>query len=332
MRVPYDEMVAVFKRVLLKYGMREDKADRAAHLFADASRDGVYTHGLNRFPRYIEYIEAGAIDLDAEPELVQQFGAIARYDGHKGPGNLNAEICAQKAMELADQYGIGCVALGHTNHWLRPGSYGIQAAEKGYIAILWTNTTPNLPAWGGKEPKLGNNPIVFAVPSRQGVVLLDAAMSMFSYGKIESYMRAGKELPVDGGFDSNGNITRNAAEIFKTSQALPIGFWKGSGMSLMLDLIVSTLSGGFTVREVGTVPLESELCQMFLMIRTDIFGDQETMLDKIDATLADMKTATPMKEGVAVRWPGEGMKRVRAESMELGVLVDDEIWNKVLAM
>ncbi len=159
MRVPYDKMVAEFNRVLLKIGFTPERADVAAHLFADASRDGVYTHGLNRFPRFISNIQDGWIDINAEPELISQVGAVARYDGHHGPGNLNAKICVEKAMEIADQYGVGVVALGRSNHWMRPGTYGLEAAEKGYIAIMWTNTIPNLPAWGSKEPRLGNNPI-----------------------------------------------------------------------------------------------------------------------------------------------------------------------------
>ena len=312
--------------------MPEDKARRSAQLFAEASRDGVYTHGLNRFPRYVDNIKDGTIDVNAQPVLIQQMGALARYDGCKGPGNLNAQYCMEQAMELAEQFGMGCVALGNTNHWLRPGAFGLQAAEKGYMAIMWTNTLPNMPPWGGSDARLGNNPIVFAVPSRHGVVLLDVAMSMFSYGKLESYARAGKELPVDGGIDSQGNITKDAAEIMKTKQPWPIGYWKGSGMSLMLDLMAAVLSGGRTTREVGELPLETELCQVFIAMKMDAFGDKEALLDKIDATLADMKASPALQEGVQVRWPGEGMQKVRKESIEQGVWVDEEIWKNVLAL
>ncbi|MBQ7915872.1 MAG: 3-dehydro-L-gulonate 2-dehydrogenase [Firmicutes bacterium] len=332
MRVPFETMISEFYRVLTKLGMPEDRARRSAQLFAESSRDGVYTHGLNRFPRYVDNIKDGTIDVNAQPVLTQQMGALARYDGCKGPGNLNAQYCMDRAMELAEQFGIGCVAVGNTNHWLRPGAFGLQAAEKGYLAIMWTNTIPNMPPWGGKDARLGNNPIVFAVPSRQGVVLLDVAMSMFSYGKLESYARAGKELPVDGGIDSQGNITKDAGEIMKTKQPLPIGYWKGSGMSLMLDLMAAVLSGGRTTREVGELPLETELCQVFIVMKMDAFGDKEILLDKIDATLADVKASPALQEGAMVRWPGEGMQKVRRESLEQGVLVDEEIWQKVLGM
>ncbi len=329
MRVSYETMYTVFSEVLQKNGMTPERAGQAAKLFADASRDGVYTHGLNRFQRYVRNIQDGIIDVAAEPELLNQVGAIARYDGHHGPGNLNAQFCTERAMELADRYGIGCVALARTNHWLRPGSYGIQAAEQGYLAILWTNTIPNMPPWGGKEARLGNNPVVMAVPSRRGVVLLDAAMSMFSYGKLESYARSGKPLPVDGGLDSQGKPTRDASEVLKTGQPLPIGFWKGSGMSLMLDLMAAALSGGRTVREVGELEQETELSQVFLLMKLDAFGDQEILLDKIDATLQELESCPALCQDVQVRWPGQGMQRVRKESMEQGILVEESIWEQV---
>ncbi len=332
MRVPYDKMVAEFNRVLLKIGFTPERADVAAHLFADASRDGVYTHGLNRFPRFISNIQDGWIDINAEPELISQVGAVARYDGHHGPGNLNAKICVEKAMEIADQYGVGVVALGRSNHWMRPGTYGLEAAEKGYIAIMWTNTIPNLPAWGSKEPRLGNNPIVYAVPTRKGPVLLDCAMSMFSYGKLESYAREGKDLPVDGGYGKDGKVTRNAAEVMETAQSLPIGFWKGSGMSVALDLIATMLSGGLSVKEIGEQGVEANLSQVFIMIRTDLFGDKEAMLDKIDATLQNIEDSAPRNEGVKVRWPGQGMARIREENMKLGIPVEETYWKMVCEM
>jgi 3-dehydro-L-gulonate 2-dehydrogenase len=84
---------------------------------------------------------------------------------------------------------------------MRGGTYGWQAAEAGVIGICWTNTMPNLPPWGGGEPCLGNNPLVIAVPRKGGHVVLDMAMSQFSYGALESYRSRGEMLPVDGGFD-----------------------------------------------------------------------------------------------------------------------------------
>ena len=155
---------------------------------------------------------------------------------------------------------------------------------------------------------------------------------MFSYGKLESYARSGKELPVDGGYNKEQEITKNAAEILETHQCIPIGYWKGSGLSLALDLIAATLAGGRTSRMVGELPVETELSQVFMAISLDAFADKETLMKHIDETLRDMKTSLPVSEDHPVYYPGENMMRVRKENMELGIPVDEGIWQKVLDM
>ena len=332
MRVSYDTMYQEFVRVLLKRGFTKEKAELSAKLYADASRDGVYTHGLNRFPKFMTSIDKGCVNIQAEPVLKESFGFFERYDGQQGPGNLNAYACMKRTIELAKKHTMGCVALSNTNHWMRPGNYGLMAVEENCIGILWTNTVPNMPPWGGREARLGNNPVVLAIPHGDTPVLVDVAMSMFSYGKLESYARSGKELPVDGGYNKEQEITKNAAEILETHQCIPIGYWKGSGLSLALDLIAATLAGGRTSRMVGELPVETELSQVFMAISLDAFEDKEVLMKHIDETLCDMKTSLPVSENHPVYYPGENMMRVRKENMELGIPVDEGIWQKVLDM
>src|SRR5579871_6311984 len=182
MRVPYSQLFETLERTLLKEGLKRSRANRCAELFAQSSRDGVYSHGLNRFPLFIAMIRTGVVDINATPELVSACGPIERWDGRVGPGNLTAFHCMERAIDLARQHGMGCVAVANTNHWMRGGSYGWQAAEAGVIGLCWTNTMPNLPPWGSKLPKVGNNPMVIAVPHAEGPIVLDMAMSQFSYG------------------------------------------------------------------------------------------------------------------------------------------------------
>ncbi|MDY5932081.1 MAG: Ldh family oxidoreductase, partial [Candidatus Ornithospirochaeta sp.] len=119
MRIPYDEMVSVFVEKLEKYGIKGDDAQLSARLFADASRDGIHTHGLQRFPKFIDSIKKGAVDVDKRAVYRESLGIIERWDGQRGPGNLNAWICNKRAIELAKEYGVGVVALSNTNHWMR---------------------------------------------------------------------------------------------------------------------------------------------------------------------------------------------------------------------
>jgi 3-dehydro-L-gulonate 2-dehydrogenase len=193
-----------------------------AGLFADTSRDGVYSHGLNRFPQFVRMIKNGTIVAHAEPSLIASFGSLKRWDGHRGPGNLNASRCMDRAIELAHRKGIGCVALANTNHWMRGGSYGWQAAEAGLIGICWTNTLPNLPAWGASHAGVGNNPLIVAVPRTKGHVVLDMAMSQFSYGALASFRMRGELLPVPGGCDGTGQLTRDPAAVEESKRPLPL--------------------------------------------------------------------------------------------------------------
>ncbi len=157
-RVPYQEVFDTLFRALLKLGFKPERAQLCARLFTDTSRDGVYSHGLERFPRFVRGIRNGLIDIHATAELVSACGPLERWNGRRGPGNLNAHHCMERAIALSRAHSMGCVALANTNHWMRGGSYGWQAADAGVIGICWTNTMPNLPPSGASDPRVGNNP------------------------------------------------------------------------------------------------------------------------------------------------------------------------------
>ena len=228
MRIRYEDLLARFKEVLMSRGLAEDYAEEAAAVFAGNSLDGMYSHGANRFPRIIGDIDKGAIDPSASPTCEMAAGAMERWDGHRGFGPLNARLAMNRAIELAKEHGIGLVALGNNNHWLRGGSYGWQAANAGCIGICWSNTMPNMPVWGGKDIKIGNNPLVLAVPRSSGRhMVVDCALSQFSYGKLEETRLKGLKLPVAGGYDSQGNLTTDPGEIEKTRRMLPHGILEG---------------------------------------------------------------------------------------------------------
>ena len=332
-RVPYETMVNEFKRVLVKKGFTEDRAEAAAVIFAQNSLAGVYSHGLNRFPRVVEYLEKGDINPDIVAECELQMGAFERWNGHRGFGPLNARLAMDRACELAKEYGIGLVALGNNNHWMRGGSYGFQAADKGCIGICWSNTCPNMPAWGGRDRKIGNNPIIFAVPRSNGQhVVIDCAVSQFSYGKIEDCRLKGVQLPVPGGYDTNGNLTTDPAEIEKTGRVLPMGYWKGSGLSIVLDLIATVLSAGNSVQKIGTFGDEVGLTQVMIAIDPQKFNTAQQTDAIVDAILADVKASEPVEEGGQTVYPGELSLRNIRENRCKGIPVIREICEAVQKM
>lgn len=319
MRVAFEELEETLAAALRGLGFEHSRADLCARLFAETTRDGVYTHGIARFPRFVRMIRAGRIDIHAAPEIVRGHGSLERWDGRCGPGNLNAWQSMERAIALARVHGVGVVALANTTHWMRGGSYGWQAADAGVIGICWTNTMPNLPQWGSTEARLGNNPLVFAVPRPGGHVVLDMAMSQFSYGALAAYRERGELLPVDGGFDVGGEMTRDPAAIEASQRPLPIGYWKGSGLSLVLDMIAAILAGGLATHQIPKDPeRETGISQFFLAIDpAGLGGDAAAIADGIVASTDS-------------RYPGRRTLELRAENLALGVPVDESVWRELV--
>lgn len=183
-RVPYETVKSTVTQAFLNLGLSQEKAEKCAEIHTESSLEGIESHGLNRVPRFAEYVQKGWVDINAEPELVGAKGAVENYDGHLGIGTLNATFCMDRAVALAKEHGIGCVALKNTTHWMRGGSYAWQAAQAGFIGISWTNTESCMPMWGSKVPGVGNNPFCIAIPRKSGPIVLDMAMSQYAYGKL----------------------------------------------------------------------------------------------------------------------------------------------------
>lgn len=332
-RIPFEQVQMTLASVLLRLGFSVERAQTCARLFAETTCDGVYTHGVSRFPRFVATVRNGSVDVGAEPRRMAGFGAAERWDGQKGPGNLNALSCMDRAMALSREHGVGWVSLCNTNHWMRGGTYGWQAAKAGLIGICWTNTMPNLPPWGGVEACIGNNPLVIAVPRASGPVVLDMAMSQFSYGALESYRKHGELLPLDGGFNAEGNLTRDPAAIEKSQRSLPIGYWKGSGLSIVLDMIAAMTSLGNATHQLAPDPFrESGISQVFLAIKPDVFGPPEMQSRIADEIVTSIHNCKPAKAGETVRYPGEKTLQTRAENRRLGLPVDAALWAEIAAM
>ena len=332
MRIPLETMKKEFERILLQVGFDENRATLCASIFTENSLVGVASHGLNRFPLFIEYIRQGYVNPKAHTQLVSNHGAWEQYDGHLGPGPLNAYDCTQRCMEIARIHGIACVGLCNTNHWMRGGYFGWMAAKAGFALISWTNTTPNMPPWGGMDCRVGNNPLVIAVPRENGPVVLDMAMTQFSYGRMEVADQAKEDLPVNGGYDVDGNLTRNPHAILSTNRPLPIGYWKGSGLAMLLDLVAALVSGGMTTHKIGQREIEHGVSQVFIGIDISQAARLTLINRVVDQVISDLQTTTPIEKDGMILYPGERVLRTRRDNLEKGIPVDPSIWNQVLSM
>ena len=333
-RIPFDTVYEVVTEAFVRAGMDEADARTCARIHAESSCDGIYSHGLNRVPRFVDYLNRGWVDAKARPTIVKELGVIEIYDGHAGPGILNALFATERVMAIAAQQGVGIVTLRNTTHWMRGGTYGWHAADKGFVAISWTNTESCMPAWGGKNPRLGNNPFVMAVPRKKGNIVLDMAMSQYSYGKLQVTRLKGASLPYPGGFDKDGNLTSEPGPIEQSMRILPMGYWKGSGFAILLDTLAAVLSEGLPTNQIDAVGKGSctGCSQVFIVFDPRQLGGEE-FTDKVADSVADYVNASvPAENSKEVLFPGQSTLRIRGEHRANGVVVDDGVWAEVLAL
>ncbi|MBN1293124.1 MAG: 3-dehydro-L-gulonate 2-dehydrogenase [Candidatus Latescibacteria bacterium] len=332
MRVSFETMFNEFKRVLINIGFSNNKARLCARLFSESSLDGVYSHGVNRFPLFIDYIKKGIIKIHNDPVRIQKLGIFERWDGQLGPGNLNAYSSMSRAIEIANTNGMGCVALRNTNHWMRGGTYGWQAADANCIALCFTNTMPNMPPWGALDKKVGNNPLVLAIPRAEGHIVLDMAMSQFSYGKLNIYLRNNEQLPLPGGYDTDGNLTCDPSQIKETGRFLPAGYWKGSGLAIILDLFASILSDGNATHMVDHSGDEYGLSQIFMAWNPAKLKSENLKQTFVTEVVNFIRNAEPATQGEKVYYPGERTLKTREHNRQHGIPVEKEIWDKIITM
>ncbi|WP_321288053.1 3-dehydro-L-gulonate 2-dehydrogenase [uncultured Sunxiuqinia sp.] len=331
--IRFEDMKRQFIRILTEMDFPEDKAQTCARIFAENSLDGIYSHGVNRFPRFVEYVQKGYINPHSKAEKVARMGGIEQWDGKLAPGTTNALLASERVMQLALENGIGLLALGNTNHWMRGGTYGWHCAKKGFAFIGWTNTIANLPAWGAKECKLGNNPLVFAIPYQDEAIVLDMAMSQYSYGKMEDLQRKNEQLPLPGGFNKKDELSTLPGEILETRRPLPIGYWKGAGLSLMLDLLATILSAGLSTSQITRQSQdEYGISQVFVAIDLKQLPNFPTIEKAIQAILDDFLKAEKTDPDGAIRYPGQHAVKTRMEHLKNGIPVSEQIWNDILGL
>ncbi|MEO8110013.1 MAG: 3-dehydro-L-gulonate 2-dehydrogenase [Ginsengibacter sp.] len=327
--IPADEMSAFFTGILIREGFTREKALRCAQIFTETSVDGIYTHGVNRFPTFVRYIKQGFVKADAVPSLENKFGGIEQWNGNLGPGILNAQFATETAVNLSKQHGIGCVGLRNTNHWMRGGTYGWQAAKAGFVFIGWTNTIANMPAWGAKDGKLGNNPLVMALPYNNEAIVLDMAMSQYSYGAMELSAMKNEMLAVYGGFDATNELTKDPSAILATCRPLPVGYWKGAGLSLLLDLLSTILAGGLSTHEISRKEIEYGLSQVFIVIDVSKLGNHSVISKTIEGILNDYHQSITIDESKKIVYPGERVLLTRTKNLANGIPVLKNVWDEI---
>ena len=334
MRVSFDEMYSEIKRVFMKYGMEEARAAQCARVHTESNLDGIFSHGSNRVARFVDYIQKGWVEPNAVPTVEKDLGAIKILNGNLGPGVSNALTAVDMGIEMARKYGIGMVGLHNTTHWMRGGTYGLYAANQGFVAILWTNTESCMPPWGGKTCKIGNNPYIMALPGDPHPVMLDMAMSQYAYGKLEVTRQAGKRLPFPGGFNSRGELTDIPGEIEESRRILPMGYWKGSSFAFMLDILGAVLTDGIGAADIDNTGKGScgRASQVFIIIDPSQIIEYNKMVELTRKEIAHIKSSELSENATSILAPGEDYVLYREDQAKNGIFVDDEVWKTIQSL
>lgn len=207
-RVAAVEARRFVSEVLTANGVPAENAGVVARGLVQADLRGVDSHGINRIPSYLERIRRGVLDPQASPVFHQITPVVGQVDGHNAFGFLSAHLGMSHAIKAAATYGIGMVSVKHSNHFGMSAWIVQQAIEAGMMSLVFTNSSPALPVWGGKDKLMGVSPIACGAPAGQSPpFILDMAPSVAARGKIYKAKRRGEKIPLDWALDKEGNVT-----------------------------------------------------------------------------------------------------------------------------
>lgn len=312
-----------FVRAILEgNGVSSVHAATIAGCLVKADLRGVDSHGINRIPSYIERIRKGVLDAKASPTVHQVTPVIAQVDGHNGFGFLAAELGMRTAINMARVYGIGMVSVKHSNHFGMSAWIVQQAVDEGMMSLVFTNSSPALPVWGGKSRLMGVSPIACGAPAgKTKPFILDMAPSVAARGKIYKAHRRGEKIPMDWALDKDGKRTDDPVKALD-GVMLPMGGPKGSGLSIMMDVFSGVLSGSAFAGHV-TNPYDAskpaDVGHFLVAIKPDLFMSLEKFKERMDYLYQRVVDSDKMAGVERIYFPGEIEQLTHEERMEKGI-------------
>src|SRR6266566_3711025 len=319
-RVGAEDLRALVSGIFAARGVHQADADAVADALVWANLRGIDSHGVSRVPRYLELFDKGESAPSAQPTVERPRAAIAIVDAHAAPGPVAMNRAVAEAMSGARECGVGWASVRGTVHTGAIGYYTSQAADAGMAAVGVVAGVPNMAYAGARGAAVATSPLSVAVPAgRHPAVLLDMATAVMALGRIAQLKAAGKELPPGVAVTREGDPTTDPA---LAAVPLPVGGPKGSGMSLVFELLASGLAANPIVPgyHAGT-PAGRRHRQNAFILAVDVsaFGDPAEFTRTVDDTVDAIK-ARPAADGVAeVLVPGERGHRSELERTVKGI-------------
>jgi LDH2 family malate/lactate/ureidoglycolate dehydrogenase len=328
------ELRGVIEKLLVAAGTPAGEAEIVARHSVAANLAGHDSHGVIQIPIYIDRIAKGHIVPGAPIDIKQESPTTTVIDGNWGFGYVVAEHAVKLTIEKARSQNVAAATIFRQSHIGRVAAYPIMAAREGMIAIMTADSgrsPKHVAPFGGKEPRLGTNPICIAVPADlDGPFVVDMATSAVAAGKVKLAQAKGTQIPEGWIVDQNGRPTTDPFDYGKGGVLLPLGGaegHKGYGLSAMVEILSALLPGlGFGVEPTGR---HNDGC-FLAVFNTAAFRDLATFKKEV-ADFAHYLKDTPPADGFdEVLFPGEIELRNEKERLASGVEIDDKTWSQLL--
>src|SRR3984885_10548979 len=326
--VPAPLLEQLVSDIYVAHGMREADAAVLARVLVWANLRGIDSHGVSRALRYVELCEKG--DANARPEIsvTRPRPSVLVVEADRAPG----PVAMRAAIETARETGVAWAGVRATTLTGALGYYTSLAAEAGMIGIGIVAGMPNMAYEGARGAGVATSPLSISVPARpEPTVLLDMATAVIALGKITQYRNQGKELPPGVAATKDGTPTTDPE---LAAVPLPLGGAKGSGMSLVFELLTSVLAGNAIVSAFhGDQPDGKRHRQNGALVVLDVaaFGSLDDFRRAVDETLDTVKSLPRLDDDQEIRFPGERGARSEAERRSGGIPLPKKLWESLVA-
>jgi len=302
--VPAGALRELLVAMFVRQGMYAVEAEIVADRLVEADLRGIHSHGSRAAPRYLKAIDTGDIDPRGEILTVTKTPAVAVLDGSRTMGHVASTKAMELAIQMARDVGTGTVAVRNSQHFGAASVYMLMAIEAGMIGYCTTSTAhATVAAYGSTAPATANNAIAWGVPVRSGApVVLDMACAISSWGKVQSQLLYGGEIPLNWALDAQGNPTTDPAA---AKTLLPAAGARGYGLAFVSSVLAGPLVGGkMPIHKTRGIEQEGSE-HFFYCIDIGKFVDFETFYDELERSIADIRALPPAPGFDRVRLPGE---------------------------
>jgi L-2-hydroxycarboxylate dehydrogenase (NAD+) len=333
-RIPFAHLQNFISLAMQRLGLPEGDANIVGRLMSEAELQGSDGHGVIRLLPYARRILEGGMNLRPQIRAKEERAAMALLDGDNGMGHLVMQRATQLAITKAKIAGIAWVGAFNSNHAGPASLYPRMALDEGMIGLYFAVGNANhLPPWGGLDMLLSTNPIAVAIPTLdEPPVVLDMATTVAAYGKVKAKAQKGEMMPEGWMIDREGKPLTDpnrAGEGF----LLPIGGYKGYGLSLIVGLLAGTLNGAAMGSQVidfnADYKTTTNTGQAICVIDPAAFGDPTEFKKRVDTVARELRGSARMPKVDRIWLPGEQSYERRAQNLEQGVPIATALIEKL---